>query len=116
LLFTGKVARDGFLGIPSYQVCRFRVSTFFGLGQIFAKNAGETSIVLCIMAREQRIPTSRNPTQNKAVLWQIFLSNKSRQPIERQDSMQTLIPTSRRLDSFLNEAAQNFEVFSNIQG
>jgi hypothetical protein len=38
-----------------------------------------------------------------------------RQPIGRQDSMQTLIQTSRRLDSFLHEAAQNFGVFSNIQ-
>ena len=38
-----------------------------------------------------------------------------RQPIGRQDSMQTVIRTSRRLDSFLHEAAQNFEVFSNIQ-
>jgi len=37
------------------------------------------------------------------------------QPIGRQDSMQTVIRTSRRLDSFLHEAAQNFEVFSNIQ-
>jgi hypothetical protein len=38
-----------------------------------------------------------------------------RQPIGRQDSLQTVIRTSRRLDSFLHEAAQNFEVFSNIQ-
>ncbi len=38
-----------------------------------------------------------------------------RQPIARQDSMQTVIQTSRRLDSFLHEAAENFEVFSNIQ-
>jgi translation initiation factor 2 beta subunit (eIF-2beta)/eIF-5 len=30
------------------------------------------------------------------------------QPMERQDSMQTVIGTSRRLDSFLHEAAQNF--------
>jgi hypothetical protein len=37
------------------------------------------------------------------------------QPIRRQDSMQTVIRTSRRLDSFLHEAAQKFEVFSNIQ-
>jgi hypothetical protein len=37
------------------------------------------------------------------------------QPLGRQDSMQTVIRTSRRLDSFLQEAAQNFEVFSNIQ-
>jgi hypothetical protein len=29
--------------------------------------------------------------------------------------MQTLIRTSRRLDSFLHEVAKNFEVFSNIQ-
>jgi hypothetical protein len=29
--------------------------------------------------------------------------------------MQTLIQTSRRLDSFLHEAAQNFELLSNIQ-
>jgi hypothetical protein len=33
----------------------------------------------------------------------------------RFEHMQTLIQTSRRLDSFLHEAAQNFEIFSNIQ-
>jgi hypothetical protein len=44
-----------------------------------------------------------------------FHQIKVRQPIGRQDSMQTVIQTSRRLDSFLHEAAQNFEVFSNIQ-
>jgi hypothetical protein len=38
-----------------------------------------------------------------------------RQPIGRKDSKQTVIPTSRRLDSFLYEAAQNFDLFSNIQ-
>jgi len=38
-----------------------------------------------------------------------------RQPIGRLDSMQTVIRTSRRLDSVLHEVAQNFEVFSNIQ-
>jgi hypothetical protein len=37
------------------------------------------------------------------------------QPLGRQDSIQNVIRTSRRLDSFLHEAAQNFEVFSNIQ-
>jgi hypothetical protein len=31
------------------------------------------------------------------------------------DSMQTIIRTSRRLDSVLHEATQNFEVFSNIR-
>jgi len=29
--------------------------------------------------------------------------------------MQAVIQTSKRLDSFLNEAAQNFEVLSNIE-
>jgi hypothetical protein len=38
-----------------------------------------------------------------------------RQPIGRQDSMQTVNRTSRRLDSFLHEAAQNFELLKNIQ-
>jgi hypothetical protein len=45
-----------------------------------------------------------------------FHQIKVRQPIGRQDSMQTVIRTSRRLDIFLLEVAQNFEVFSNIQG
>jgi hypothetical protein len=43
-----------------------------------------------------------------------FQQIKVRQPIGRKDSKQTIIPTSRRLDSFLYEAAQNFELFSNI--
>jgi hypothetical protein len=38
-----------------------------------------------------------------------------RKPIGRHDSMQTVIQTSRRLDSIMHEAAQNFEVVSNIQ-
>ncbi len=44
-----------------------------------------------------------------------FQQIKVWQPIGRKDSKQTVIPTSRRLDSFLYEAAQNFEFFSNIQ-
>jgi hypothetical protein len=36
-----------------------------------------------------------------------FHRSKVRQPIGRQDSMQTVIRTSRRLDSFLHKAAQN---------
>jgi hypothetical protein len=44
-----------------------------------------------------------------------FHQIKVRQPIGRQDSIQTVIRTSRRLDSFLHEADQNFEAFSNIQ-
>jgi hypothetical protein len=48
----------------------------------------------------------RNPNQNRAALWRIF---------SVQGSMQTVNRTSRRLDSFLHEAAQNFELLSNIQ-
>jgi hypothetical protein len=48
-----------------------------------------------------------------------FLPNRTqikvRQPIGRQDSMKTVIQTSRKLDLFLHEAAQNFELLSNIQ-
>jgi hypothetical protein len=33
----------------------------------------------------------------------------------RFEHMQTMIQISRRLDSFLHEAAQNFELLSNIQ-
>jgi hypothetical protein len=40
-----------------------------------------------------------------------FHQMKVRQPIGRQ----TVIGTSRRLESFLHEAAQNFELLSNIQ-
>jgi hypothetical protein len=45
-----------------------------------------------------------------------FQQIKVRQPIGRKDSKQTVIPTSRRLDSYMYEAAQNFELFSNTQG
>jgi hypothetical protein len=44
-----------------------------------------------------------------------FQQIKVRQPIGRKDSLQTVIPKSRRLDSLLYEAAQNFEVYKNIQ-
>jgi hypothetical protein len=44
-----------------------------------------------------------------------FQQIKVKQSIGKKDSKQTVIPTSRRLDSFLYEAAQNFELFSNFQ-
>jgi hypothetical protein len=44
-----------------------------------------------------------------------FQQIKLRQSIGRKDSIQTVIPTSRRLDSFLYEAAQNFALFSNLR-
>jgi hypothetical protein len=55
--------------------------------------------------------------QNKIELHFVgfFHRMKVRQPIGRQDSMQTVIQTSRRLDSFLHKAAQNFELLSSIQ-
>jgi hypothetical protein len=43
-----------------------------------------------------------------------FQQIKERVTIGRKDPKQTPIPTSRRLDSFLYEAAQNFELFSKI--
>jgi hypothetical protein len=54
-------------------------------------------------------------TKKEQHLGGFFHQIKVRQPIERQDSMQTVIRTSRRLDSFLHQAAQNFAVFSNIK-
>jgi hypothetical protein len=45
----------------------------------------------------------------------VFHQIKVRQPIGRQESMQTMIRTSRRFNSFLHEAVQNFELLSNIQ-
>jgi hypothetical protein len=39
-----------------------------------------------------------------------FQQIKGRQPIGRKDSKQTVIPTSRRLDSFLYEAAPTWQV------
>jgi len=39
-----------------------------------------------------------------------FHQIKVRKPIGRKDSIQTVIQTSKRLESLLYEAAQNFEV------
>ncbi len=46
---------------------------------------------------------------------EFFQQIKVRQPIGRKDSLQTVIRTSRRFDSFLYEAAQNFEVSYSYQ-
>ncbi len=56
-------------------------------------------------------------TQTKIVqpFGEFFQQIKMRQPIGIKDPIQTVIRTSRRLNSFVYEAAQNFEVFSNIQ-
>jgi hypothetical protein len=77
-----------------------------------SKNAGETSIVLWVAAC---IHHSAIQTKIEVHFGGFFHQMKVCQPIARQDSMQTVIGTSRRRESFLHEAAQNFEVFSNIQ-
>jgi hypothetical protein len=81
----------------------------------YSINAGETSIVLWIAACMYKIPSFRNPNQNELHFGGFFHQMKVHQPIGRQDSMQTVNRTSRKLDSFLHEAAQNFELLSNIQ-
>jgi hypothetical protein len=67
---------------------------------------------LQLMSKEFRHPAFQ--TKIEQHFGKLFHQIKVRRPIGRQDSMQTVIRTSRRLDSFLHEAAQNFEVFSNI--
>ncbi len=62
-----------------------------------SKNAGETSIVLWIMAGEKRIPTSRNPNQNRAALWWIFSSDKS-------------VPANRKTGFYANQDQNKQEV------
>jgi hypothetical protein len=58
---------------------------------------------------------SATQTKIELHLGGFFHQIKVRQPIGRQHSMQTVNQTSRRLGSILYEAAQNFEVVSNIQ-
>jgi hypothetical protein len=60
--------------------------------------------------------TSCNPNQTSETLWRsVFHQVKVRQPIGTKDSVQTACRRSRRLEAFLYLAAQNFELFSNIQ-
>jgi hypothetical protein len=80
-----------------------------------SKNAGETSIVLWIMARESRIPTSGNPNQIRAALWRIFSSNKSAPANRKTGFYANRDPNKQEVGYLFLEAAQNFEVFSNIQ-
>jgi hypothetical protein len=57
--------------------------------------------------------TSRNPKEQLMSLshfWSTVQWKRS-----QFEQMQIVIQTSRRLDSFLHEAAQNFELLSNIQ-
>jgi hypothetical protein len=79
-----------------------------------SKNAGETSIVLWITARDKEFQHPAIQTKIEQHFSGFFHQMKCA-PIGRQDSIQTVTQTSRRLDSFLHEGAQNFEVFSTIQ-
>jgi hypothetical protein len=64
---------------------------------------------LWLMSKEFQHPAIQTKTEQH--LDGLFHKIKVHQPIRRQDSMQTMIPTSR-LDLF---PAQNFKVFLNIQ-
>ncbi len=64
---------------------------------------------LWLMSKELQHPAIK--TKIEQHFGRFFHQIKVRQPIGRQDSMQTVIRTSRRLDSLMHEAAQNFEVF-----
>jgi len=55
-------------------------------------------------------PQSKEQLMSLPHFWSTVLRKRS-----RFEHMQTVIQTSRRLDSFLHEAAQNFELLSNIQ-
>jgi hypothetical protein len=65
---------------------------------------------LRLVNKEFQHPASQ--TKIEKHFGRFFHKIKMRKPIGRQDSMETVIRTSRRLDSFLHEEAQNF---SNIQ-
>jgi hypothetical protein len=83
--------------------------------KLCSKYAGETSVVfgLRLVSKEFQHPTIQTKIEQR--FSGFFHQIKVRQPIGRQDSMQTVIRISRRLDLFLHEATLNFEVFSNIQ-
>jgi hypothetical protein len=72
-------------------------------------HAGETSIVLWFVSKEFQHTAIQ--TKIEQHFRGFFHQIKVRHPIERQDSMQTVIQTIRRLDSFLNEVAQNLTSF-----
>jgi hypothetical protein len=68
---------------------------------------------LRLVSKEFQHPAIKTKTEHH--FGGLFHQIKVRQPIGRKDSTQTVILKSRRLDTFLHEGAQNFEVFSNIQ-
>jgi hypothetical protein len=83
--------------------------------QTVQKNSGEIQLFFGLRLVSKEFHHSAIRSKIKQHVCGFFHQIKVRQPIGRQDSMQTVIRTSRRLDSFLHEAAQNLEVFQNIQ-
>jgi hypothetical protein len=60
--------------------------------------------------------TSCNPNQNRETLWRIFFSSRKSAPANRNKGFCTnRVPKKQELGDFLYFAAQNFELFSNIQ-
>jgi hypothetical protein len=65
---------------------------------------------LWLVSKEFQHPAIQ--TKKEQHFGRFFHQIKVHQPIERQDSMQTVIPTSRRLDSILHEeAGKYFQIF-----
>jgi hypothetical protein len=104
------------IGVQSSEQLHASAQTAILSTEPCSKNAGETSIVIWITAREQRISTSYNLNQNRAALWQISSSNKN-VPANRKTEFYANRDQNKQEVGFifLHEAAQNFEVFSNIQ-
>jgi hypothetical protein len=92
-----------------------RAQTLIFSAEPCTKNIGETSLFFGLRLVSKEFQHSAIQTKIEQHFDGFFHQLKVRQPIGRQDSMQTMIRTSRRLDTFLREVAQNFEVFSNIQ-
>jgi hypothetical protein len=81
----------------------------------YSINAGETSLFFGLRFPSKKFHHSATQTKIELHFGGFFQQMKVRQPIGRQHSMQTVNRTSRRFDSFFHEAAQNFELLSNIQ-
>jgi hypothetical protein len=81
----------------------------------YSKNAGEHQLFFGLRLVSKELHHSANQTKTERHFGGFFHQITERQPIGRQDSMQPVFRTSRRLGSILHEAAQNFEVVSNIQ-
>jgi hypothetical protein len=75
-----------------------------------SKKAGESTNLFfglrLVSTIFEEVQTSRNPSKPK-YCGGFFQQIKVRQPVGRKDSIQTVIRTSRRLELFLYEAAEN---------